>query len=79
MSDDDDVLTSLQFHDNRFKPDDHIAITFASTIAVVVFIVVASFEVFGVLVGDLLIGESVADTRIKFIEGFPLKFVISFR
>jgi hypothetical protein len=59
---DNDVLTALQFHDNRLKTDNHIPIRLAATVAVVVFIVVAGLEVFRVLVGDLLVGQTVADT-----------------
>ena len=55
MCDDDDILTPLKFHNDRFKADDHITIRLAATVAVVIFVVVAGLEVFGEFFGDLLI------------------------
>lgn len=77
MSDDDDVLASLQFHDDRLKPNDHVAVTLSTSVAVIVFIVITSLEVFRVLIGNFLVGQAIADAGIKFVESFPFKFVIA--
>ncbi len=55
MCNDDDVLTPLKFHNDRFEADDHISIRFAATVAVIILVVVAGLEVFGKLFRDLLI------------------------
>lgn len=61
--DDDNVLTSLQFHDDGFEADDHITIRFASTIAIIILVIIAGLEVFRILVCDLLIlPQRLADT-----------------
>ena len=55
LRDDDNVLASLQFHDDRFETNDHITIRLASTIAIVVFIVIAGLEILRILLRNLLI------------------------
>lgn len=77
MSDDDDVLASLQFHDDRFKPDDHVAVALPPSVAVIVFVVVTGPEVFRVLVGNFLVRQPIADAGIKLVESFPFKFVVT--
>lgn len=77
MGDDNDVLASLQFHDDRFKADDHVAVALSTSVAVIVFIIVTGLEVFWVVVGNFLVRQAIADTGIQLVEGFPLKFVIS--
>lgn len=78
MRHDDDILTAFQLHDDGLESDDHIAIGFPAAVAVIVFVVVSGFEVFGVLVGDLLVGEAVACARVEFVEGFPFELVVAF-
>lgn len=77
MSDDDDVLASLQLHDDRLKPDDHVAITLPASVAIVVFIVITGPEVFRVLVGNFLVRQPIADAGIKLVESFPFQFVVT--
>lgn len=55
VRDDDDVLASLQLHDDRFEPNNNVAIGLASSVAIVVFVVISGLKVFGVLVGDFLV------------------------
>ena len=78
MRHDDDVLTALQLHDDGLESDDDVAIGFSAAVAVVVFVVVSRFEVFGVLVRDLLVREAVAGARVEFVEGFPFELVVAF-
>ena len=56
MRNNDDILTALQFHDDGLKPNDDIAVALAATVAIIVFIIVAGAEIFGVAVCDFLIG-----------------------
>lgn len=77
MSDDDNVLASLQFHDDRFESDDHIAVALSTSVAVIVFIVVTGLEVFRIPVGNFLVRQAIADAGIKLVESFPFKFVIA--
>ena len=78
MRHDDDVLTPFQFHDDRLKSDDYVAIGFSAPVAIIVFIVVSRFEIFGVLVRNLLVREAVADARVQFVQGFPFELVVAF-
>ena len=71
MGDDYDVFATLEFHDYGFETDDDVAVGFTAAVAVVVFVIVPSAEVFGVAVGDFLVGEAVADARVELVEGFP--------
>ena len=72
---DDHVAAPLEFHDDRFQPDDDVTVRLAAAVSVVVFVVVASLEVFGVAILDLLVGEAVADARVDLVEGFPFQLV----
>lgn len=78
MRHDDDVLTAFQFHDDRLKSDDDVTVRFSSPVAIVVFVVVSRFEVFGVLVRDLLVREAVAGAGVQFVQGFPFELVVAF-
>lgn len=49
MSDNQDVFLSFQFHDNRFQPDNDIAIRLPATIPVIEFIIVSCLEIFRIL------------------------------
>ena len=48
----------------------------ATSITVVVLVVIASGEVFRVELGDLLVGKTVADPRVELIQCLPLKLVV---
>jgi hypothetical protein len=48
---------------------------FATTITVVVFILVSSSKVLRIIGSNLSIGHVVANTRVKLIKGLPLKLV----
>ena len=78
MRHDDDVLTAFQFHDDRLKSDDYVAIGFSAPVAIVVFVVVSRFEIFRVSVRNLLVGKAVADAGVQFVQGFPFELVVSF-
>ena len=71
MGDDYDVFAAFEFHDYGFETDYHVAVGFTAAVAVVVFVVVAGAEVFGVAVGDFLVGEAVADAGVELVERFP--------
>lgn len=75
MGDDQDVLAPLQFHDDRLETYHNVAIRLATQIAVVKFVFVALFEIFGILVFDLSICQAVAYTRVKLVQGLPLQFL----
>ncbi len=78
MRHDNDIFASFQLHDDGFQTDNDIAIAFAASVSVIVFVVVAGFEVFGVLSFDFGVGEAIADARVEFVEGFPFEFVVAF-
>lgn len=67
MSNDNDILTALQLHDDGLQANNDVAIGFAATVTVVVFVFVAGGEVFGVFLGDFFIGEAIADARVQLI------------
>lgn len=77
MCHNDDVLAALQLHDDRLEPDDDVAVGFAAAVAVIVFVVVASAEVFWVAICDFLVGEAVADARVELVEGLPFEFGVA--
>ena len=78
MRHDNNVLAAFELHDDGLQAYDDVAIALTAAVPVVVLVVVARLEVFGVLVGDFLVGETVADTRVEFIESFPFKLVVTF-
>lgn len=75
VGDDDDVLAALEFHDDGLQTDDHVAVRLTAAIAVVVLVFIAGGEVLGVLLGDFLVGEAIADAGVQFIEGLPLQLL----
>lgn len=77
MGDYEDVFASFEFHYNWFKTDDDVTVRFTTSVAVVVFVVVTGFKVFGVSFCNFLVSETIADSRVEFVKGFPFKFVIS--
>lgn len=72
MGDDEDILGSLELHDNGLEADDHITVRLPATVPIVIFILVPSHKVLRVHVLDLLVCHTVADTSIKLIQCFPL-------
>jgi hypothetical protein len=64
VGDNDDVLAALQLHDDGLQADDHVAVRLTAAVAVVVLVFVAGGEVLGVLLGNFLVGEAIADTRV---------------
>ena len=78
MRHDDDILAPFELHDNRLEPDDHVSITLASSVAIVVFVVVARSEVFRVALFDFFVGEAVTDAAVEFVQRFPFEFVVAF-
>lgn len=79
VGDDDDVLAAFQLHDDRLQTDDDVAVGFAAAVAVVVLVFVAGGEVLRVALGDLLVGQAVADTRVELVEGLPLQLLVAGR
>lgn len=77
MGDDDHVLAPLQFHDDGLEADDDISVRLATAIAVVVFVLVSGRKVFGIPFRDLLVGQAIADPRVKLVERFPLELVVT--
>lgn len=72
---DDDVLATLELHDDGLQADDDVTVRLTATVAVVVLVFVAGGEVLRVLVGDFLVSEAVADARVQFVEGLPLQLL----
>ena len=54
-------------------------VRFSTTIAVVVLVLVSSFEIFGIQLLDLSISHVVANTRVQLIQGLPLQLVVFLR
>ena len=73
MRHDDDVVVFLKLHNYRLQPYDHVAIGFPPTVPIVVLVIVSRSEVFGVKVGDLFVGKTIADARVELVEGFPFQ------
>lgn len=69
-----DIFTPLHLHNNRFQPNHHITIRLSSLVTVVVFIVVTSAEIFRIGFLNFFVGETVANSGVKFVESFPLLF-----
>ena len=78
MGHDDDILAAFEFHDDGLQSDDHVTIGFPAPVTIVVLVVVSRFEIFRVLVRNLLICQAVARAGIQFVQGFPFEFVIAF-
>ena len=78
MGDDDDVLASLEFHDDWLKPDDNISVAFATSVSIIIFVIISSSEVFWISIGNLLVGETITGPGIKFIQSLPFKFIVAF-
>lgn len=78
MRHNDDILTAFQFHDDRLKSDNYVAIGLSAPVAIIIFIVVSRFEIFRVFVRNLLVRETVADARVEFVQGFPFELVVAF-
>ena len=78
MRHNDDILAPFQLHDNGFKPYNHIPIALPAPVAIIVLVVVSRAEVLGVAVGDLLVGEAVADARVEFVQSLPFELVVAF-
>lgn len=77
VRDDDDVLATLELHDDGLEPDDHVAVRLPAAVAVVVLVVVARLEVFRVAVRDLLVREAVAEARVELVQRLPFEFVVA--
>lgn len=75
VGDDQDVLRPLQLHHDGLQADDDVAVRLAAPVAVVVLVVVARPEVFGVLLVDLLICHAVAVARVELVERLPLQLL----
>ena len=72
MRDDEDVLAALQLHDDGLQPRHHVAVAFASTVPVVVLVLVARLEVVRIKIRYLLIRHAVANASVELVEGLPL-------
>lgn len=79
VSDDEDVLTPLELHDDGLKTDNNVAIRLSAAISVIVLVFIARSEILGVAVLNLLIRQAVTDARIKLVKGLPLQLVVMWR
>lgn len=79
VSHNENVLATFQFHYDWFQADDHVTVRLATTVSVVVFILITGRKVFGVAVFDFLVGQAIAHTGIQFIQRFPLQLVVVLR
>lgn len=73
MGDNDDILTALEFHDNGFQADNNIAVGLSSSVAVVILVFITGSKVFRVLLGDILVSKTVANTRVEFVQSLPFQ------
>lgn len=76
MGDNQNILGAFELHNNGFQTDHDVTVGFTATISIVVFVVIAGLEIFGILFFDLGVGKTVADARVEFVERFPLKLVV---
>lgn len=74
---DQNVLATLELHDDGLQSDNDVAVTLAATVPVVVLVVVARLEVVRVPIGDLLIRQAVAYPGVKLIQSLPFELVKS--
>lgn len=72
MSYNENVFASFQLHNYGLEANNHIAVRFTSSVAVIVFVFVTCSKVVRKSILDFLIGQSVADARVKFVQSFPL-------
>lgn len=49
MSDDEDVLLALEFHDDGLETDDHVPVRFTASIPIVELVVIPRIEILRVL------------------------------
>ena len=70
-----DVFATLKFHDDRFQADDDVAIRLTAQISIVVLVLIALRKVLRILLFDFSICQTIADTRVKFIQGLPFKLL----
>ena len=75
VSDNQDVFAPFQLHNDGLKSNDNIPVRFASKIPVVVLIFITLAEILWVLFFNLAISESVAHSRVQFIQSFPLQLL----
>jgi hypothetical protein len=67
VGDDQDVFAALKFHDDGFQADDDVAIRLAAEVAVVVLVFITGLEVGWVLLCNILVSETVADSRVELV------------
>jgi hypothetical protein len=73
MSKDQYVFLPLKFYDDRFEAHDNISVGLAAPITIVEFVFVTVGKIFGIGLLNLLVGHTVADASVEFIERFPSK------
>lgn len=71
MRDNQDVLATLELHDDGLKTDDDVPVALTAKIAIVVFVCVSRLEVGGILLLDLGICETIADAAVELVKCFP--------
>lgn len=76
VTDDEDVLTALELHDDGFEADNYIAVGLTTTVAVVVLVLVARCKVLRVAIFDLLVCKAVANPGVELVKCLPLELVI---
>lgn len=76
VSDNEDVLATLQLHNDGLEADDDVAVGLATQVAVVVLVCISALEVLGVTLFNLGVGQSVTDTRVELIEGLPGELLV---
>lgn len=77
VSDNQNILTPLELHDDGFETDDHVAVTLAATIPIVVLVIIPRFEVLRIPIRDLLVRQAVAYSGIKLVQSLPFELVKS--
>lgn len=73
MCNNEDIFAALKLHDDGLKADDDVAVRFAAQIPVVVFVFITLRKVLGILLFYLCVGQTIANSGVEFVQGFPFE------
>lgn len=75
MGDDDDVVASLQLHDDWLQSNDHVTIGLSTPIPVIIFVLISRREILRIFLLDFTIRHPVAHARVQLVQSFPFELV----
>lgn len=61
---DENILASFQLHDDGLKSNNNVTVRLAASITVVILVLVAGGEIFGIPILDFLVCQAVANSRV---------------